>query len=222
MRNLLTYEDFLLESELNEIGETVVPFSYKRVGFAKVDGWMGELASLKKSEVPNGPTWIELPEIEYKFKSENAEYRVYIPAYYRKHTHISFGKKPGIKPQDYNMLIGLAFDIEGRGKEQLTNLNEHFRVVSTAISIMEDVVKEVMKIEWIKLTEIHIGPAKEEFEKETNAEKTKRGILYAAYIRKQTKRLPGTWSVEIDKDEFILRNGKWSSNDPTKYMNIDI
>jgi hypothetical protein len=221
MRNLQTYEDFLIESELNEIGETVIPFSYKRVGFVKVASWMGELASLKKSEVPDGSNWIKLPMIEYTFQSEKAKYRVHIPAYYHKHTYVSFGK-PRAKHQDYNMLLGLAFDIEDGGKEEITNLNEHFKVISTVISIMEDVAKEVMKIEWIKLQEIYIAPAKEEFEKETPAEKTKRGVLYAAYLRKQTKRLPGTWSVEMDNDAFIIKNGKISSSDPTKYLNLDI
>ena len=223
MRNLQTYEDFLIESELNEIGETVIPFSYKRVGFVKVSSWMGDLASLNKAEVVNGPNWIKLSTIEYTFESEKAKYRVHIPAYYRKHTSISFGRKPGApKPHDYNILLGVAFDIEGGSKEEITNLNEHFKVISTVISIVEEVAKEVMKIEWIKLQEIYIAPAKEEFEKETPAEKTKRGVLYAAYLRKQTKRLPGTWSVEIDNDAFIIKNGKISSSDPTKYLNLDI
>ena len=155
MRNLQTYEDFLIESELNEIGETVIPFSYKRVGFVKVSSWMGDLASLNKAEVVNGPNWIKLSTIEYTFESEKAKYRVHIPAYYRKHTSISFGRKPGApKPHDYNILLGVAFDIEGGSKEEITNLNEHFKVISTVISIVEEVAKEVMKIEWIKLQEI--------------------------------------------------------------------
>jgi len=223
MKHIQSFEDFLSESVLNEIGETVIPFSYKRAGYVKVASWMSDLASLNKAEVPSGPNWIKLSTIDYTFESENAKYRVHIPAYYRKHSHISFGRKPGAKaPQDYNILLGVAFDIEGGTKEEISNLNEHFKVISTVISIVEEVAKEVMKIEWIKLQEIYIAPAKEEFEKETPAEKTKRGVLYAAYLRKQVKRLPGAWSVEMDNDAFIIKNGQFSSTDPTKYLNLDI
>lgn len=223
MRNLQTYEDFLLEAELNEIGETVIPFSYKRVGVVKVASWMGQLASLDKSEVPSGSNWIKLSKIEYTFQSEKAKYRVHIPAYYRNHNWIPAFRKPGApKPHDYDILLGVSFDIEGGGKEEITNLNEHFRVISTVISIVEEVAKEVMEIEWIKLQEIYIAPAKEEFEKETPAQKTKRGILYAAYLRKQVKRLPGDWSVEMNKDAFIIKNGKMSSTDPNQFMELDI
>lgn len=222
MRNLQTYEDFLLEAELNEIGETVIPFSYKRVGFVKVDSWKADLASLDKSAVPSGTDWIKLSTIEYTFESEKAKYRVHIPAYYRKHTSISFRKTGTSKPHDYNILLGVAFDIDGGSKEEITNLNEHFKVISTVISIVEEVVKAVMKIEWIKLQEIYIAPAKEEFEKENPAQKTKRGILYAAYLRKQVKRLPGDWSVEMNNDAFIIKNGKMSSTDPNRYMKLDI
>lgn len=223
MKHVQTFEDFLVESVLNEIGETVIPFSYKRVGVVKVDSWKADLASLDKSAVPSGTNWIKLSTIEYTFQSEKAKYRVHIPAYYRKHTWIPAFRKPGAKsPQDYNILLGVAFDIDGGSKEEITNLNEHFKVISTVISIVEEVAKAVMKIEWIKLQEIYIAPAKEEFEKETPAEKTKRGILYAAYLRKQVKRLPGDWSVELDNDAFIIKNGKMSSTDPTKYLNLDI
>jgi hypothetical protein len=223
MRNLQTYEDFLLEAELNEIGETVIPFSYKRVGIVKVGSWMADLASLDKSAVPSGNDWIKISTIEYTFQSDKAKYRVHIPAYYRKHDWIPAFRKPGApKPHDYNILLGVAFDIEGGGKEEITNLNEHFRVISTVISIVEEVAKAVMEIKWIKLQEIYIAPAKEEFEKETPAQKTKRGILYAAYLRKQVKRLPGDWSVEMNKDAFIIKNGKMSSTDPNQFMKLDI
>ncbi len=49
---------------------------------------------------------------------------------------------------------------------------------------------------------------------------SKRGRFYLEYIKKHGKKLPGDWSAEISKDMFVIRNGKWSSTDPNKFINL--
>lgn len=205
------FDDFLLEQQLNEIGEGTNPFPWKRTGQVSVDRvWMTTMSMHDKSDAPG--RWERLPDIVYEFKSEKATYVVKIAGEFTRYVHISFGRKPGAgKPQDYNLVIGVAFDIVGSEKEAITNFGEQFRVISTVTDIIESVVKEISAWQWVKLEEIYIAPKLEDSEEGVPIAQSKRGRLYLEYIKKQGNRLPGDWTAEIKSDAFVLRNGKMSS-----------
>lgn len=202
---------------VNEIGEGVAPFSWKRVSHSKVDSWMADMSMHERgSGSQNNP----LPELVYEFKGDKADYVVKIIGTYSEYTYINFSsRRPGApKPQDYNVFVGVAFDIKKEiatepGKEEITNFGEQFKVVSTVAAITEEVMRELQEIEWIKVQEIHIVPKLEDADEGKPITQTKRGRLYLEYIRKQGKRLKGDWTADIQKDRFVIKAGKWSGSD---------
>lgn len=211
MKHLNTFEYFLLEQELNEIGEGSNPFPWKRTGSASVDRvWMTSISNLDKGEMTPGK-WDKLPTITYEFKSDKATYVVKIMGEFTRYVYIPAFRKPGAStPQDYNMAIGVAFDVVGSEKEAITNFGEQFRVITTVTDIIATVVKEINEWSWVKLQEIHIAPKMEDTEEGVPVTQSKRGRLYLEYIKKQGHRLPGDWTAEIQKDRFVIKTGKWS------------
>ncbi len=213
-----------LKDLLNEIGEGVTPFSWRKAGPASVDSWMGELAMVDKSTSVNG-RWEQLPTLVYEFTGDKATYEVHIAGGWSKRLNISFNKKPGApKPPSFNLIIVVSFDIKGKenpnDEPEITNFGEQFKVLSTVVDITEKVVKEISEIEWIKLEEIRIAPKLEDEEEGKPITQSKRGRFYLAYIKKQGNKLPGTWTAEITNDMFVLRNGKITSTNPDKYIEI--
>jgi len=217
MKAIKLFEDW---QAVNEIGEGGRPFVWKRVGQAKVDTWMANLAQVNRADNVTG-RWETLPTLMYEFRGEHATYSVRISGGWSKHVYINFGaKKPGYKPHDYNVICVVSFDIAGKDDTQITNFGEQFRVLSTVVEIAESAVKEISEIEWIKLQEIRIVPKLEDEEEGKPIAQSKRGRLYLEYIKKQGRRLPGEWTAEITADMFVLRNGKWSSTDPNKFIEL--
>lgn len=209
-----------LKHILNEIGEGVTPFAFKRTGAASVDRtWMTDISMHDKGDAPG--RWTRLPNVVYSFKGDKASYIVKIAGEYTRHLSISFGsKRSDRKPQDYNLVIGISFDTIGSEKEAITNYGEQFRVVSTVTEIIDEVVKDIAEWQWVKLTEIHIAPKLEDTEQGVPIAQSKRGRLYLAYIQKQGKRLPGEWTAEIQKDRFVLLNQKITSTNPDRYISL--
>lgn len=213
-----------LKHILNEIGEGVTPFAFKRTGPASVDRtWMTTMAEHDKGDAPG--RWTRLPDIVYSFKGDKASYIVKIAGEFTRHVSISFGgKRSDRKPQDYNLVIGVSFDTVnskiGTDKEAITNYGEQFQVVSTVTEIIDQVVKDITEWEWVRLTEIHIAPKMEDMEQGVPIAQSKRGRLYLAYIQKQGKRLPGEWTAEIQKDRFVLLNQKILSTNTDRYISL--
>jgi len=220
MINLPLYEDW---KALNEVGEGVTPFSWKRVGVTKVDSWMSDLSMVNKADSVNG-RWEQLPTLLFEFKSDKATYEVRIAGGWSKHVYINFGKKPSVKPHDFNLITVVSFDIKNKvdpnEEPGITNFGEQFRVLSTVVAITEQVIKEISEIKWIKLQEIRIAPKLEDEDEGKPITQSKRGRLYLEYIKKQGRKLKGDWTVEIASDMFVLRNGKISSTDPNKFIAI--
>lgn len=214
MKHIKLFEQW---QAINEIGEGVTPFSWKRVSHSKVDSWMADMSMHQRgSGSQNNP----LPELVYEFKGDKADYIVKIGGNYREYVSISFGgRRPGApKPQDYDLFIGVSFDVKKAietepGKEAITNFGEQFKVVSTVAAITEEVMRELQEIQWIKVQEIHIVPKLEDADEGKPITQTKRGRLYLEYIRKQGKRLKGDWTADIQKDRFVIKTGKWSGSD---------
>jgi hypothetical protein len=216
----LRYQDYLTEAQLNEIGEGTTPFDWKRKGSLSVDrGWMTTMSLHDKGDAPG--RWTELPPIIYEFSSEKATYQVKVIGNFTRYVHISFNRKPGSpKPQDYNLCIGVAFDVVGSEKEAITNFGEQFRVITTVTDIIDSVIKEIEEWTWVKLQEIHIAPKMEDDETGKPITQSKRGRLYLEYIKKQGKRIPGDWTAEIQKDRFVIKRGKWSGGSPGQFIQL--
>ena len=191
---------------LNEIGEGVTPFPFRRTGNTKVASWMSDLSLIDKKEA----NWVTpLPPIIYTFKSDKATYIVKIGGQASVNRFINWGNKnPNWKkPPDYNILITVAFDvIGGVGKEQITNFGEQFKVISTVTEIVKELSEEVMQFQWVKLSEIYIAAKSEAGEEDKPIDQTKRGRLYLAYIQKQMNRLPGKWIVNKTAKSYELLN----------------
>jgi hypothetical protein len=213
MKHLHTFEDFLFEHQLNEIGEGVTPFPFRRVGVTKVDSWMGEMGTADKSKSVTG-NWEELPRLQYEFKGDKATYNVQIAGGYSKRLNVNFGRKPDAPKQpDYNMIIVIAFNVVGSEKEVITNFGEQFKVLSTVVAITKQVVEEISEIKWVQLEEIRIAAKLEDYEEGKPVIQSKRGRFYLEYIKKQGSSLPGDWSVEITNDMFVIKRGKWMGGD---------
>ncbi len=214
--DFLRFEEFLNENRLNEIGEGSRPFSWRRIGPIKLESWMADLSQVDKADTR--PVWTQLPGIQYGFQSDKAEYVVRIAGGWQRYVYIPAFSKPGSrKPQDYNLIIVASFDIKTKDPsvegEPITNFGEQFRVVSTVIEIIENLVRDIEEWEWVKLQEIRLAPKLESNEEGKPITQTKRGRLYFEYIKKQGRRLPGDWTVEIGSDMFIIKRGKWMGGD---------
>jgi hypothetical protein len=195
-----------LGKALNEIGEGVTPFPFQRTGNTKVESWMYELSLIDKKDAR--PITILSPII-YTFKSDKATYIVKIggQASVNQYTDRS-AENPNLKkPQDYNILIEVSFDvIGGAGKEQITNYGEQFKILSTVSEIVKELAKEIMQFQWVKLSQIYVVPKLESGEEDKAVDQTKRGRLYSAYIQKQMDQIPGNWVVNKTAKSFEIIN----------------
>jgi hypothetical protein len=221
VKHIHTFDSFLNEQTLNEIGEGVSPFSWKRTGSNKVGTWMADMSKWERGSSSQNN---RLPDLSYEFKSDNATYTVKILGWFNEHHYINFGqiKASATKPQDYNVSFAVSFGVEkgnNPNSEAITNFGEQFRVISTVSDIMQELMKELQQIQWIKVDEIWIMPKTELGEELTPIPQTKRGRLYLEYIKKQGGKLKGTWTAEIRKDAYVLHNGKVSSSThPQNYI----
>jgi hypothetical protein len=203
------FEEFLVERQINEIGEGVTPFAWRKTGYGKVESWMSEMSMYDKA---SSIKWYQFEQpLTFEFKSDKTTYTVKIVGEFKYHQYINFGRKPGAgKPHEYDIVIGIAFDTAGSEKEVITNFGEQFKVISTVSAILEDVVKRIQEIQWVKLQEIIIAPKLEDDEDGKPIAQSKRGRLYLEYIKKQGAKLEGNWTADIKKDRFIIKRGKWS------------
>ena len=209
---------------MNEIGEGVTPFPFRRIGVTKVDSWMADMSMADKSKSVTG-RWEQLPSLQYEFKGDKATYITSIAAGYSRRLNINFGRKPGAPtPPDYNMIIVVSFDVKDRtnpnDEPQITNYGEQFKVLSTVVAITKQVIQEISEIKWVELMEIRIAPKLEDEEEGKPITQSKRGRFYLEYIKKQGANLPGDWTAEVANDMFVLHPRKMSSTNPDKYINL--
>ena len=193
-----------IRKSLNEIGEGVTPFPFRRTGNTKVASWMSDLSLIDKKDA----NWVTpLPPIIYTFKSDKATYIVKIGGQASVNRYINWVEKNWKKLPDYNILITVAFDvIGGTGKEQITNYGEQFKILSTVSEIVKELAKEIMQFQWVKLDQIILAPKLESGEEDKAVDQTKRGRLYSAYIQKQMDHIPGKWVVNKTAKSFELIN----------------
>ena len=202
LKNILS--ELKVVKSLNEIGEGVTPFAFRRTGNAKVASWMSDLSLMDKKDAR--PITILSPII-YTFKSDKATYIVKIGGQASVNRYINWVEKNWKKLPDYNILITVAFDvIGGTGKEPITNYGEQFKILSTVSEIVKELAKEIMQFQWVKLDQIILAPKLESGEEDKAVDQTKRGRLYSAYIQKQMDQIPGKWVVNKTAKSFELIN----------------
>jgi hypothetical protein len=208
MKHIKLFEEYIA---INEIGEGTTPFKWRRTG-EKVVSWATTMSSTDRSD---GKHEYDLPTLSYEFSSDNATYIVKVGGNFAKQTYIPAFMKPGAKkPADFHVSFGVSFDVVGSEKEQITNFGEQFRVISTVADIViNEVMKELQEYEWFKVKEIYLMPKLEDEEEGKPIAQTKRGRLYLEYIKKQGRRLEGNWTAFINKDMFVIKDGKWSGTD---------
>ena len=218
MKHINTFESFLYEQKLFEIGEGSQPFPWKLRSGTSVKDWIKtmEQDTQKGSSFP----FVMLDPLMFDFKGDKASYYARVSMYYQRHKTISFLMKPGFEPHKFDIVLVVDFDVEGRSDNRITNFGEQFRVITTVSNIFEDVIKQLDKVGWAKVQEIHIAAKLEDSEEGLPIAQTKRGRFYLEYIKKQGRRLPGDWSVFINNDEYVITRGKWTTKEIGKIINL--
>lgn len=100
--------------------------------------------------------------------------------------------------------IDVGFSVTGAEEDNLTNFNEHFRLLATVIKAVVHFCNKMEGIAPVYI--ISMRPKSDEGTRGRKfATKSKRGRFYASYINKETmKNLLGTWEFKDNKSEFTL------------------
>jgi len=134
-------------------------------------------------------------KVLFNFKTDKADYRVTAHTRLEKQTYINFGDDPNFKPgPPYKTTISLGFTTEGNEEEEATNLNEQFSVLSTITNIVIDFIEQLNKAGG-NVTAVFVPPKGDDV-KDSKVD-SKRGRLYAAYIKKNLSKIPGYITREI-------------------------
>lgn len=218
MRDIQSYQDFLTEQKLFEIGEGSKPFPWKQRSGTTVKDWLKTMEedTRKGSSVP----WETLKPLMFDFKGNKGSYYVRVSMGYQRHVTINFGRKPDFDPHKFNIILVVDFDVEGRDDSVITNFGEQFSVITTVSDIFQSVIDQLDKEKWVQVQEIRVVAKLEDEEQGVPMAQSKRGRFYLEYIKKQGRRLPGDWSVIIEDDAFLIRRGKWSTATPGKIINL--
>jgi hypothetical protein len=210
-------------SLMSEVGEASAKvYSYKsnispEWLFYKADNYFKD-NSIKKSYTD---------QLIYTFSTGKAKYIVQIPVEMEKQTYINFSKNPDWKPgPSYKTYARVDFTTEGNPDEKATNLNEQFSVLSTITNIVIDFISKFNEAGG-NIILMNVFPKADS--DEGSKIDSKRGKLYAAYIKKNLSKIPGynirenTSSegneyVEIYKTNSVneLEEGRKKKPDPKK------
>ena len=210
-------------SLMNEVGEASAKvYSYKsdispRWLFYKADNYFKD-NSIKKSYTD---------QLIYTFSTGKAKYIVQIPVEMEKQTYINFSRNSDWKPgPPYKTYARVDFTTEGNPDEKATNLNEQFSVLSTITNIVIDFISKFNEAGG-NIILMNVFPKADS--DEGSKIDSKRGKLYAAYIKKNLSKIPGynirenTSSegneyVEIYKTNSVneLEEGRKKKPDPKK------
>jgi len=138
-------------------------------------------------------------KVLFNFKTDKADYRVTAHTRLERQTYINFVDDPNFKPgPPYKTTISLGFTTEGNEEEEATNLNEQFSVLSTITNIVIDFIEQLNKAGG-NVTAVFVPPKGDDV-KDSKVD-SKRGRLYAAYIKKNLSKIPGYITKEIQDDK---------------------
>jgi hypothetical protein len=211
---------------LNEIGDT----SAKSYPFT-VDTDPSKLVDTAKEyhKTHTSHTYYQT-KLTYRFKTDKANYVVTFAVSMERKRYINFTGAPNFKPgPPYDTYVEVGFNIDGETEERNTNLNEQFSVLSTVTKIIFDFIDK-LNASGGNLMILYIG-AKNDTDSSTKLD-SKRGKLYAAYLKKNLSKLPGYDAREHTNDdgnEFIQIYKKGSVNEvgeanlkPYKWEEVDV
>jgi hypothetical protein len=210
---------------VNEVGEAtgkVYPFKADADPSKLVDN------AKKYHETNTSHTYYET-KLAYKFKTDKANYIVNFAVSMERKRYINFTGAPNFKPgPPYDTYVEVGFNIDGETEERTTNLNEQFSVLSTVTKIIFDFIDKLNKANG-NLIILYIG-AKNDTDSTSKLD-SKRGKLYAAYLKKNLSKLPGYSAKEqinSDGNEYIQIYKKGAVNEvgeanlkPYKWKEID-
>jgi len=211
---------------VNEVGEA----SAKSYSFT-VDTDPSKLIELAKEfhKTNTSNTYYET-KLAYRFKTDKANYDVTFAVSMERQRYINLSRDPNFKPgPPYKTYAEVGFNIEGDTEERDTNLNEQFSVLSTVTKIIFDFIDK-LNTSGGNLVTLYVG-AKSDIDKGSKLD-SKRGRLYAAYLKKNLSKLPdydtreytnsdGNEFIEIYKKESVNEVGE-ASLKPYKWEEVDV
>ena len=200
---------------VNEVGEA----SAKSYSFT-ADTDPSKLIDLAKEfhKTNTSNTYYET-KLTYKFTTDKANYVVTFAVSMERQKYVNFTGDPNSKPgPPYKTYAEVGFNIEGDTEERDTNLNEQFSVLSTVTKIIFDFIDK-LNTSGGNLVTLYVG-AKSDIDKGSKLD-SKRGKLYAAYLKKNLSKLPGYDAREhtsSDGNEYIeiYKKGSVNEADPKK------
>ena len=184
-----------LSLPLNEIGDASAKiYSYKAIDspeelITKAD---------KFFSTPRSDMYF-YEKVTYVFDTDKAKYVVNFHPYLKKQTYLNLSNDPNFKPgPPYKTTASIGFTTVGNPEEKETNLNEQFSVLSTITNIVLDFVERLNKAGG-NIVSLQVPP-KEDTGKDSKID-SKRGKLYAAYIRKNLSKIPNYSTRERTNDK---------------------
>jgi len=226
MKYVKTYQNFLAEAKLYEIGDaSAKPFKVSGPSPQQVlndmikaqgnrthdDGWLDvDQIAIWSFDGDKGQSYTI--EIKWNIKRKMGVPMRFIKnkkAYKRWIVNMNIGFYAKVEPYTgTDFRIDLS-DIE---KERTTNLGEQYRILATVVDTAIPIINEVTKE--FSIEGIYVIPKADKGEPESID--NKRGRFYLAYLKKQIKKIKVPVTVEEDKYHggFVIKGGHWSGGNP--------
>lgn len=218
MNYVQLYEDLKF---LNEIGDgSSKPFKWKTIKPYK--SYFEEILKHAEDTYKSGMAYIEVDPFWYTLESEQALYRAQMQCWLKKKMPRLLMRKlnsPTSKPpaeKDYRkwaIETEFHFNLAGEAEEGETNLNEQFRLMATLTECVLDFIKNAK--DYVDIREVNIN-AKADDTPDMAKLDSRRGRLYLAYVKNNIRKLPGSWTADMDREGITIMRGKITTNDPDK------
>jgi hypothetical protein len=222
MEHLYTFEHFLFEQELNEIGEAnATPYRYQGPNAKAI---LSDLDATYQKVKGNG-VWSDDKKLIWTFKGDKGSYKVEIKYSVKSAPTFSLKRKSSAMPKRQRAITGNIgfFEESGKDSERTTNFGEQFKVLATVTAIAVDFMNAVIDV--YKIDDIYIIPKADQGEIQTTD--NRRGRFYEAYIKKQIRKVKKPVSVEANNTlksnsgqpagGFVITDGHRSSTS-TEYI----
>lgn len=223
MKYIKTYNQFLNENKLNEIGDaSAKPFNVIGPSPKQV---LNDMLKTQENRTDDPIDWLNPDKVtRWSFSGDKGtDYEMEIAWTVKKHFAIRLkpGKRKSSKKFEMKMNIGFyamskpstgtEFNIDDEDdRERTTNLHEQYRILATVIDTAIPVINEVTKE--FAINEIYIIPKADKDEAESI--NNRRGKFYLAYLKKAIKKINTKVTITEDKYNggFVIRGGHISGS----------
>lgn len=197
MKHLWLFEEFLKLQPLNEIGDaSAQPFKW-----TQSQNIAQEVKSFIQRLIPG--TSANLNFAYYFENDQGVEYIVLLQGQLQNKLKNPFDSRPGIDYDSYYVLSYNTVKNFQKNVETETNLGEVYRIMSTVTSIVIDFLEQVKKSGYpVKSLAIS---AKDDSKSGVSSMESRRGRLYANYIKKQLSKLGGDYRIQVSDDRVELK-----------------